>query len=79
MNAVRKPLQLAFDRIVRLSRQLCVETVMTADLVTVDDTQRVEDVRRLLRSHSFDQAPITRDGEIVGLLPIERLDRTAPE
>lgn len=61
------------DQILRLSRWITTEIVMTPEPQAVDESQSVHEVRQFLKQHSFDQAPVTRHGEIVGLLRLEHL------
>ncbi|HXF06175.1 MAG TPA: CBS domain-containing protein [Blastocatellia bacterium] len=56
--------------------ELKVEQAMTRKVVTVEPENTMEDVRRLLKEHRISGTPVTKDGDLVGIVSIEDLIRS---
>jgi CBS domain-containing protein/anti-sigma regulatory factor (Ser/Thr protein kinase) len=73
-NGVSRTLQAA--RTQELIYELKVEQAMTRQVITVEPEDTMEVVRRILKEHKLSGTPVTRGGELVGIVSIEDLIRS---
>lgn len=59
--------------------ELKVEQAMTRTVITVEPENTMEDVRRLLKEHRISGMPVTKAGDLVGIVSIEDLIRSLRE
>jgi signal-transduction protein with cAMP-binding, CBS, and nucleotidyltransferase domain len=48
--------------------QTGVASVMSTDIVTIDETASLEDAMEAMQNHNCRHLPVTRDGRVVGFL-----------
>jgi CBS domain-containing protein/anti-sigma regulatory factor (Ser/Thr protein kinase) len=72
-NGVSRTLQAA--RTQELIYELKVEQAMTRQVITVEPEDTIEDVRRILKEHKLSGTPVTKGGELEGIVSIEDLIR----
>jgi len=53
--------------------ELKVQEAMNAKVITVEPNNTMEDVRAILKEHRLSGAPVTKEGELVGIVSIEDL------
>ncbi|HMD85109.1 MAG TPA: CBS domain-containing protein [Terriglobia bacterium] len=73
-NGVSRTLQAA--RTQELIYELKVEQAMTRQVITVEPEDTMEEVRRILKEHKLSGTPVTKGGELVGIVSIEDLIRS---
>jgi len=59
--------------------ELKVEQAMTRKVITVEPENTMEDVRHLLKEHRISGMPVTKAGDLVGIVSIEDLIRSLRE
>lgn len=70
-NGVNRTLPAA--RTQELIYELKVQQAMTRQVITVEPDNTMEDVRRILKEHKLSGTPVTKSGELVGIVSIEDL------
>lgn len=70
-NGVSRTLQAA--RTQELIYELRVQQAMTTPVITVEPENTMEDVRRILKEHRVSGLPVTKGGELAGIVSIEGL------
>ena len=76
-NGVNRTLQAA--RTQELIYELKVQQAMTKKVITVEPENTMEDLRRILKEHQLSGTPVTKEGELVGIVSIEDLIRSLRE
>lgn len=56
-----------------------VRDVMTTDPITITDDKDILQALRMMRQHRFRRLPVTKDGQLVGLLTERGISQVAPE
>src|SRR3970040_1401940 len=73
-NGVNRTLQAA--RTQELIYELKVQQAMTKKVITVEPENTMEDLRRILKEHQLSGTPVTKAGDLVGIVSIEDLIRS---
>ncbi len=60
-------------RVQELIYELTIGEVMTRDVITVDPRCSLNDVKELMRKHRISGVPVVEDGNLVGLVSLERI------
>jgi len=76
-NGVNRTFQAA--RTQELIYELKVQQAMTRKVITVEPENTMEDLRRILKEHRLSGTPVTKGGDLVGIVSIEDLIRSLLE
>ena len=60
-------------RVQELGYELTIEEVMTREVITVTPQTSMAELREVLREHRISGAPVTENGELVGIISVEDL------